>query len=146
MGHEISHALSRHGAERMAHQKMANIGIGAAGATLPGDRRERDKVVGLLSAGAKMGILKYGRDHESEADRMGLYLMASAGYDPRESVTFWERMQAKSGGGQQPEFLSTHPSHQTRIRDLKRWMPEAIKLYNASPMPKTRKPVPLPGG
>lgn len=144
MGHEISHALGRHGAERMAHQKMAQIGLGAAGATLPGDRQERDRVIGLMSAGAKLGILKYGRDHESEADRMGLYLMAAAGYDPTESVRFWERMQQSSKGGSPPEFMSTHPSHKTRIDDLNRWMPEAMKLYNASPLKTRTTRLPLP--
>jgi predicted Zn-dependent protease len=87
----------------------------------------------VLNAGAKFGIMSYGRRHESEADRMGLLLMATAGYNPGEAVKFWERMARATGGGQRtPEFLSTHPSHETRIRDLIKWQPEAEALYRAS--------------
>jgi predicted Zn-dependent protease len=129
MGHEISHALGRHGAERMTQQKIAQIGVTAAGASLGNvDPRQRRQVMMVLNAGAQFGILKYSRRHESEADHVGLFLMACAGYDPREAVRFWERMQKVSSGGRTPEFLSTHPSHETRIRDLTTWMPEAIQL------------------
>ncbi len=130
MGHELSHALGRHGAERMAQQQMVQIGIAAAGAGVGAEDRQR--VMQVLNAGAQFGILSYGRKHESEADHMGLYLMACAGYDPEESVRFWERMKKASGGGKTPEFLSTHPSHETRIRDLVKWMPEALQLYQSS--------------
>jgi predicted Zn-dependent protease len=133
MGHEISHALGQHGAERMAQAKLAQIGIIATGAGLGGmDSRDRATVLSVLNAGAQYGILAYGRTHESEADHVGLLLMATAGYNPEEAAKFWERMQAKSGGRRQPEFLSTHPSHETRIRDLIKWTPEAMPFYRAS--------------
>lgn len=134
MGHEIAHALGQHGAERMTQSKLARIGITAAGASLGNmDYRDRQTMMQILNAGAQFGIMAYGRKHESEADHVGLLLMAAAGYDPNESVKFWERMQAKAGGGQKtPEFLSTHPSHETRIRDLLKWIPQAMPLYQAS--------------
>ena len=132
MGHEISHALAQHGAERMAQNKMAQIGIATASGAA-GDARDRARMMVILNAGAKFGILSYSRKHESEADHVGLLLMAAAGYDPRESVKFWGRMAATTkGGGRPPEFLSTHPSHETRIRDLTKWIPEAMPLYEAS--------------
>jgi predicted Zn-dependent protease len=144
MGHELSHALGRHGAERMAHSQMANIGIAAAGSTMGGmSEGERRSVMQVLNAGAKFGIMSYGRRHESEADHIGLLLMATAGYDPAEAPKFWERMtKATGGGGRTPEFMSTHPSHETRIRDLIKWQPEALKLYKASRF-KRGKPIPL---
>jgi predicted Zn-dependent protease len=133
MAHEIAHALARHGAERMAHQKIAEIGVQAAGSSLGGlDPGERQRVMQVLNAGAQFGILKYGRGHESEADHVGLLLMAAAGYDPNEAVKFWERMSRLGGKSKTPEFLSTHPSHETRVRDLLRWMPQAMPLYKAS--------------
>lgn len=134
IGHEIAHALAHHGAERMAQQQMAQIGLTAAGASIGDmDPAKRQQVMMVLNAGAKFGILKYSRNHESEADHMGLLLMAAAGYDPRESVQFWKRMTAATGGaGAPPEFASTHPSHGTRIRDLTNWMPEAVSLYEHS--------------
>lgn len=134
MGHEIAHALAQHGAERMAQSKMAQIGITAAGGAMGGmNSSDQRAVLAILNAGAKFGILSYSRKHESEADHVGLLLMATAGYNPEESVKFWERMRAKtSGGGRPPEFLSTHPSHETRIRDLVNWIPEALPLYQTS--------------
>lgn len=138
IGHEISHALAHHGAERMAQQQLAQIGSTALGAAIGGDDPQKQRqVMSVLNAGAKFGILAYSRGHESEADHMGLLLMAAAGYDPRESVKFWERMQDKSRGGQPPEFLSTHPSHETRVQQLTEWIPEAMPLYEAS---KSRQP------
>jgi predicted Zn-dependent protease len=143
MGHEIAHALAHHGAERMAQQRIAQIGVVAAGASLHDmDARKRAQIMMALNAGAQFGILKYSRKHESEADHVGLFLMATAGYDPHEAVKFWERMRAVSSGGRQPEFMSTHPSHETRIRDLNKWMPEAVRLYRASG--DTDRPKPLP--
>jgi predicted Zn-dependent protease len=134
MGHEISHALCRHGNARMTQQKMVTVGLGAANAGLGDlDPRQRQRILQVLNAGSKFGILAYGRKHESQADRMGLYLMAAAGFDPKEAVKFWERMQARAGGGKTPEFLSTHPSHETRIRDLLNLIPRAEPLYRASP-------------
>jgi len=146
MGHEIAHALAHHGAERMAQQQMAQIGVMAAGGAL-GDMppEQRMAVMRAINAGTQFGIMKYGRAHESEADRMGLLLMAEAGYDPRESVKFWERMREFTGAQSQPEFLSTHPSHDTRVADLTAWMPEALTLYEASAEKRPAKPLPDAG-
>src|SRR5262245_47227099 len=133
MGHEISHALAHHGAERMMHQQIAQIGVAAAGASLGDlDPQQRIQLMQVLNAGAKFGILSYSRKHESEADHMGILLMAAAGYDPRETTRFWERMAKVSGGRSPPEFMSTHPSHETRISDLHGWIPDALPLYEAS--------------
>ncbi|MFO0929285.1 MAG: M48 family metallopeptidase [Gemmataceae bacterium] len=144
MGHEIAHALAQHGAERMAQQRLAQIGMAAASGTL-GDMNpaERARLMMLLNAGAKFGILKYSRQHESEADHVGLLLMATAGYNPEESVKFWERMK-KLGGKAPVEFLSTHPSHETRIRDLVNWMPQALSVYRASEMASSTHKLHLP--
>ena len=134
MGHEISHALSRHGAERLARDQMMQAALSGAAVSLSDlDVEKRQRVMALLGAGAKFGALKYSRQNETEADHMGLFLMAAAGFDPRESVKFWERMKAQASGGRTPQFLSTHPSHETRIRDLANWMPEARELFRASP-------------
>jgi predicted Zn-dependent protease len=143
MGHEIGHALAHHGAERMAQQQMASIAVGAAGTSLGDvDPRQRARILQALNVGAQVGILRYSRKHESEADHIGLLLMATAGYDPQEAVLFWERMEKQAGARHQPEFLSTHPSHETRIQDLKGWMSQAMPLYKASG--RTASPVPLP--
>ena len=82
-----------------------------------------------IGAGTKLGMLAFSRKHESEADKMGLIFMAMAGYDPGEAPKFWERMSANSSGSQPPEFMSTHPSHDTRISDLKAQIPEAMKYF-----------------
>lgn len=134
LGHEIAHALGHHGAERMAHAKMANIAITSANGSISDlDPAQRQGILQALNAGAKYGILSYSRSHESEADRMGLLLMATAGFDPQQSIKFWERMaQATGNGPRPPEFMSTHPSHDTRISDLTSWMPEAMKIYAAN--------------
>jgi predicted Zn-dependent protease len=79
--------------------------------------------------GSSLGALAFSRQHETESDKLGLVFMAMAGYDPSEAPSFWERMAAQSGGGAPPEFLSTHPSHETRISDLKAFLPEAMKYY-----------------
>lgn len=132
MGHEIAHALLRHGAERMSEGLLVG-GVGALlGATL--GRRDEETRKGVLAAYgviAQVGfVLPHSRAHETEADREGLKLMARAGYDPRQAVEVWRRMQKLAAGGP-PEFLSTHPSHETRIEDLERHMPEALALYEA---------------
>ena len=134
MGHEIAHALAHHGAERMAKQQILNIGMNAANGSL-GDMspEARNSLLSVLNAGAKYGSLKYDRSHESEADHMGLLLMAAAGFNPEESVHFWERMKQRTQGQQHPpEFASTHPSHETRIADLASLIPEAMPLYEAN--------------
>jgi predicted Zn-dependent protease len=147
MGHEISHALAHHGAERMKQTQIANILMtGAAGSLGDMDPQRQQQVMQVLNAGAQFGILKYSRGHESEADHMGLFLMSAAGYNPQATVKFWERMQAatKSGGGT-PEFMSTHPSHETRIRDLKSWLAQAESLSKANPAPDGDEPLPQVG-
>jgi predicted Zn-dependent protease len=117
----------------MATQQLAQVGMIAAGAAMGDmDPSQRAGLMRALNAGAQFGILKYSRTHESEADHIGLLMMAEAGYDPRESVRFWDRMTRASKGGAPPEFLSTHPSHTTRIRDLTGWIPDALPLYEAS--------------
>lgn len=127
MGHEIAHAIARHGAERMAHQKLLQIGTIAAGAAL-GDMDEttRRGVMGALGVGAQFGVmLPFSRNHESEADHMGLMYSARACFDPEEAPKLWVRMGEASKGRGTAEFMSTHPSHETRIRQLEGWMPEA---------------------
>ena len=131
MGHEVSHALLRHGAERIS-QNMASGAAGALLSTAVGGRDAQKQQLVLAAFGAAVGVgvlLPFSRAHESESDALGLTLMAQAGYDPRRAVEVWKRMQQMSGGGGAPEFLSTHPSHETRIRDLEAAMPEALAVY-----------------
>jgi len=130
MGHEIAHALARHGAERMSQtmgaQAIGELLAAGVGQVSPGMRDDFLKVYGL---GTTVGILlPWGRTQESEADRIGLTLMAKAGYDPASAIAFWERM-SKVSGDKPPEFLSTHPSDITRINQIKQWMPEARSYY-----------------
>jgi predicted Zn-dependent protease len=130
MGHEVAHAIANHGGERMSTQMVAQYGMNTLGA-LMGQNPTAGKqlLMQAVGAGAGVGMLKFSREHESEADRMGLIFMAMAGYDPHAATTFWERMSAESGGQAPPEFLSTHPSHGTRVKDLNGWMPEAMRYY-----------------
>lgn len=127
MGHEVAHAIANHGRERMSEAMLANgllSGLSAAMGSAP--TLAEELLLQSLGIGANVGMLKFSRDHESEADHIGLIFMAMAGYDPNEAPKFWERMEAQSGGQAPPEFLSTHPSHATRIKDLKGWIPEAM--------------------
>jgi len=130
LGHEIAHAIAEHGNERMSQELLR--GVGAVGLMVALDKEpEETKALwmGVYGVGTTLGVmLPYARTHESEADRLGLIFMAMAGYDPHGAPGFWERM-ASSGGAQPPEFLSTHPSHETRIQDLNGWIPEAMKYY-----------------
>ena len=131
MGHEIAHAIARHGAERMATQKLVQMGSMAAGMSVGEmDPQTQRAVMGAIGAGAQYGILlPFSRDHESEADKIGLLVAARACFDPREAPRLWERMGQASSGSQPSEFMSTHPSHGTRIRQLEEWMPEAMAIY-----------------
>ncbi len=130
LGHEMAHATSRHGAQRVLQQNLAQTAMTGVAVSLSDmDYNKQRVVMGALGAGAQFGILMpFGRDHESEADHIGLIYMARAGYDPQESIRFWERME-RSGGAQPPEFASTHPSHGHRIQQLQAWMPEALEEY-----------------
>lgn len=130
MGHEMAHATLRHGSERMFKQKATQTFMTGVQFSLGDmDYEQRRAVMGAIGAGAQYGILlPFGRDHESEADKVGLDYMARAGYDPNEAVSFWERM-SKSGGDQPPEFMSTHPSHGTRVARLKELLPGAVEEY-----------------
>jgi predicted Zn-dependent protease len=130
MGHEVAHAIANHGRERMSEGLIANGLLGTLGAAL-GQNPTMTKQIFLqaVGVGAQVGMLKFSRTQESEADHIGLIFLAMAGYDPNEAVSFWERMEAMSGGGAPPEFLSTHPANATRIADLKKELPEAMKYY-----------------
>ncbi len=129
MGHEIAHAIARHGNERMS-QALAIQGAGMTiellTASEPG--LARDIFLQSYGIGSQLGMLAYSRTHETEADRMGLMFMALAGYDPRSAPGFWQRM-AERSEGVPPEFLSTHPSDERRTRDLEVFMEEALKVY-----------------
>lgn len=147
MGHEIGHALARHGSERMAQQEIAQMGQTAVASSLGGmDPNSARMVMGALSAGTQLGLLKYSRKHESEADHIGILLMAQAGYDPAEASKFWVRMgKAAGAGGKTADFMSTHPSHETRVRDLSKWYDaEAKSLYAKSPDRASDKTLPKP--
>jgi predicted Zn-dependent protease len=135
MGHEIGHALARHGAERMAEKELMQIGLVAAASSLGSvDPQKQQMIYAVLGAGAEVGVLlPFSRKHESEADHIGIILMAAAGYDPDEAPRFWMRMAEASKGGGGPGFLSTHPSHETRIHDLQRWAAEARPFYQGRP-------------
>jgi predicted Zn-dependent protease len=132
MGHEVAHAIANHGRERMSEQMVAQFGLSTLSAVMGQNPSAGNQLLmQAVGAGTSLGMLKFSRTHESEADHMGLIFMAMAGYDPNTAPAFWERMAAQSGGQAPPEFLSTHPSSSTRIADLKGWMPEAMKYYKS---------------
>lgn len=131
MGHEVVHALAGHGGERMSQGLVAQVLMTGAAVAVessagPGSGQA---VMQALGVGAQVGVLlPFSRKHESEADYIGLLLAAQAGYDPQEAVRVWERME-QAGGSQPAEFMSSHPSHGTRIKQLQEWMPEALSYY-----------------
>jgi len=129
IGHEIAHAIAKHGNERMT-QEMKAHGLGSIlSIALSGSPQATQDVFGMVyGAAGGLTLLKYSRKHETEADKIGLVFMALAGYDPSKSIEFWERM-SKANGTQIPQWLSSHPSDQTRINELKAWLPEALKYY-----------------
>jgi predicted Zn-dependent protease len=128
LGHEVGHVIAHHGNERVSEGLAAQGGLAIVGA-LNQDHPNRELILGALGLGAQFGILlPHSRDHESEADLIGLDLMARAGFDPRESVALWKNM-ANSGGGAPPEFMSTHPSHETRISNLEAHIPEVLSKF-----------------
>ncbi|TDD93900.1 M48 family metallopeptidase [Flavobacterium cellulosilyticum] len=127
MGHEVSHALANHGAQRMSASQLQQIGaVGVAVATGSQSAENQQMWQQYYGLGSQVGVmLPFSRSHESEADKIGLILMAIAGYNPDQAITFWERMSANSDGNKPPEFLSTHPADATRIANLKRLIPDA---------------------
>ena len=130
IGHEVGHVILEHSNQRISERLLIQSGLVIIGKNL-GDRdpREKQKILAALGLGASVGIkLPHNRKHEKEADLTGLTLMAKAGFDPRASVILWQNM-SKSGGNRAPEFLSTHPSHKNRIKDLNSKMNEALNLY-----------------
>ncbi len=134
LGHEVGHAIARHGAERLT-QQLTLFG-GLAGLTLlldeesTLDKGQRSAVVAAVGLGAELGVLlPFSRTHESEADVIGLMYMARAGYPPAESIPLWDRMSRAAGGSRVPVFLSTHPSDEKRQDHLREWMPQATKRY-----------------
>jgi predicted Zn-dependent protease len=131
MGHEIAHAVARHGSERLSHQMAIQTGanllnLGMSNIETP---ISSDLALQAYGVGTNLGILSYSRKHELEADRLGLIFMAMAGYDPKEAVELWKRMAEGSRNGGN-EFMSTHPSHEHRIEDIERELPEAMSYYN----------------
>lgn len=128
LGHEIAHALLRHAGERMSQSQLLGAGFAIAGGA-----GLNPQILQALGLGASVGlVLPFSRSQESEADHVGLILMAKAGYDPRASLEVWERMEKKESGkerGAPPEYLSTHPGYETRTQQLRSWIPEAMKYY-----------------
>jgi len=130
MGHEVAHAVANHGRERMSQGLLAEFGMSTLGSAMGQNPTVTNQIfMQAIGMGTNVGMLKFSRAHESEADHMGLIFMAMAGYDPASAPKFWERMAALSGGQQPPEFLSTHPSNETRIKDLEALIPEAMTYY-----------------
>jgi len=131
MGHEVAHAIASHGRERMSQglvQQLGGIALSEALKTKP--EQTQALFNSAFAIGSQYGaILPFSRLQETEADKLGLIFMAMAGYDPEQAPKLWERMKALSGGKEVPEFMSTHPSNDSRIEELKAYMPEALKYY-----------------
>lgn len=130
MGHEVAHAIAKHGNERMTlglMQQMGGLALSVAVSQKP--EQTQNLFMSAYGLGSNVGVmLPFSRTHESEADRLGLIFMAMAGYNPEVAPKFWERM-SQGGGAQPPEFLSTHPAHETRVKNLNSYMAEAKKYY-----------------
>jgi len=133
LGHEVGHALANHGNERMSQELLASMGGMALSVAMSSQpQMTQELAMAAFGAGASVGVLlPYSRLQESEADHIGLILMARAGYDPREALPFWQRMNA-SPGSRPPELLSTHPAPETRIADIQALIPEAMAYYRGS--------------
>ena len=131
LGHEIAHAIAEHGNERMSQELLRQAGAVSLMVAMNDEPAQtRALWLGVYGAGTQLGImLPYNRTQESEADHLGVIFMAMAGYDPHSAPEFWQRMSAVREGEQPPEFLSTHPSDETRMNDLKSWIPEAMQYY-----------------
>lgn len=131
IGHEVGHVMARHGNARVSNSQLVQAGVVLGGIFLGGgDPAQQEQMMGLLGAGAQFGVLlPFGRADESEADQIGLDLMSRAGFDPRASITLWQNMARAAGGQAPPEFMSTHPSHSTRIAQLQAWIPKELPKY-----------------
>ncbi len=129
IGHEIGHVWAEHGNARMSNQFLGNTALQLTAILGGTETQQKQQVLGLLGVATQVGGLKFSRDHESESDNLGLTLMARAGFDPRASVQVWQNMSRLAKGKKPPEFLSTHPSNQTRINDLNSKMPQALQIY-----------------
>ena len=130
IGHEIGHVLAKHSNERASQEMAVSQGMSIIQAVSAPQTALGQTALGLLGVGAQYGILMpYSRVHESEADMIGVDLMAKAGFDPRQSIGLWQKMEQASQGQQPLEFMSTHPSHATRIQDLEKHMPQAMGLF-----------------
>ena len=148
MGHELSHALAKHANERISNQLLLQAGGQILGAAV----NTRSQLLGGLinqayGLGAQVGVmLPFGRKQEYEADKMGLVLMAMAGYNPRYAVNFWQKMSASKGGAQQNELLSTHPSDANRIKEIQAYLPNALKYYQGGNSTQSTMTTPPPTG
>jgi predicted Zn-dependent protease len=131
MGHEIAHVTARHGAERVSQGILVAAGGLVLDASTKG-KKNHDLLLAGYGLAATGGVLAFSRSHESEADFIGLRYAAKAGYDPRAAITFWQKMAAASTPSKLPVFLSTHPSHDRRIADLRNWVPQTLPLYEAA--------------
>lgn len=131
MGHEIAHAIARHGSERMSQGLLTQLGGMALAKAIENKPAETQQLwLTAFGIGAQVGVLlPYSRLHETEADHLGLIFMAMAGYDPHAAIDFWQRMSEMKGGAAPPEFLSTHPADRTRINNLKKLLPQAMEYY-----------------
>ncbi|MBL7107304.1 MAG: M48 family metallopeptidase [Phycisphaerae bacterium] len=134
MAHEVAHVIARHGSERMSQSLLVDMGgMALSQAIAESPAKTQNLFLRSYSIGTQYGfLLPYSRTHETEADRLGLIFMALAGYNPNEAVALWHRMAANSKGPKPPELLSTHPADQTRIANIKSFLPEAMKYYNRS--------------
>jgi predicted Zn-dependent protease len=134
MSHEISHVIARHGAQRMSQSLILAELMEATSSSLS-DNEYRNEIMGALGVGTAVGVtLPFSRSNESEADKIGLMLMAKAGYDPREAERFWGRFNQMKKGSSPPELLSTHPADATRIEDIRRLLPKSNRTYKANPL------------
>ncbi|MGD9763751.1 MAG: M48 family metallopeptidase [Candidatus Binatia bacterium] len=144
MGHEVAHAIARHGAERMSQGLALQIvGLGVAVATSGASSATQQAILQAYGLGAMVGVaLPYSRKQESEADHIGLILMAKAGYDPEAAIGLWQRMAQLEQRGRPPEFLSTHPSPESRIEDIREWLPQIKEQYYRPDPSVTNAPLP----
>ena len=130
MGHEVAHAVAKHGDERMSQALLAQLGVAALGSAMGKDPSLTGQLfLQAFGIGSQVGMLAFGRNQESEADHLGLVFMAMAGYDPHNAVNFWQRLASQKSGGAPPEILSTHPADARRIRDIEAHMDEAMTYY-----------------